>query len=220
MVKERFTRGGCIIIPHICPLVVHGLQMLIFWESRLVFLATPKAGSTAVEAALEGLANVAVQRPAALKHADLRTYRQHIEPWLHSVTGDRFTTVALMREPVGWLRSWYRFRLRDDDEDPEHPMTGITFAEFADAYARPDGKDIAHVGTQSAFLTHGQDRVDRIFRYEDIETFTHYLEDRLDCAISLPRINVPPAVDVSLTDEQEARLREIMAGDFSLYRAL
>ena len=136
MVKERFTRGGCIIIPHICPLVVHGLQMLIFWESRLVFLATPKAGSTAVEAALEGLANVAVQRPAALKHADLRTYRQHIEPWLHSVTGDRFTTVALMREPVGWLRSWYRFRLRDDDEDPEHPMTGISFAQFADAYAR------------------------------------------------------------------------------------
>ena len=82
--------------------------MLIFWESRLVFLATPKAGSTAVEAALEALANVAVQRPAVLKHADLRTYRRHIEPWLHSATGDRFTTVALMREPIDWLRSWYR----------------------------------------------------------------------------------------------------------------
>ena len=62
--------------------------MLIFWESRLVFLATPKAGSTAVEAALEALANVAVQRPAVLKHADLRTYRRHIEPWLHSARGD------------------------------------------------------------------------------------------------------------------------------------
>ena len=99
-------------------------------------------------------------------------------------------------------------------------MTGITFAEFADAYARPDGKDVAHVGTQSAFLTHGQDRVDRIFRYEDIETFTHYLEDQLDCAISLPRINVPPAVDVTLTPEQETRLREVMAGDFTLYRGL
>lgn len=194
--------------------------MLIFWESRLVFLATPKAGSTAVEAALEGLANVAVQRPAALKHADLRTYRQHIEPWLHSVTGDRFTTVALMREPVGWLRSWYRFRLRDDDEDPDHPMIGVSFAQFADAYAQPGGVAAAHVGTQSQFLTHGQDRVDRIFRYEDMETFTHYLEDRLDCAISLPRINVPPAVDVSLAPAKESRLREAMARDFALYRSL
>jgi hypothetical protein len=115
------------------------MTMLIFWESRLVFLATPKAGSTAVEAALEALANVAVQRPAALKHADLATYQRHIAPWLHSATGDHFTTVALMREPLDWLRSWYRFRLRDDDEDPDHAMTGISFADFAAHYARPDG---------------------------------------------------------------------------------
>lgn len=48
--------------------------MLIFWEPRLVFLATPKAGSTAVEAALEPLAAVAVQRPGAMKHTDIATY--------------------------------------------------------------------------------------------------------------------------------------------------
>ena len=35
--------------------------MLIFWDQRLVFLATPKAGSTAVEVALEPLASLAVQ---------------------------------------------------------------------------------------------------------------------------------------------------------------
>jgi hypothetical protein len=50
----------------------------------------------------------------------------------------------------------------------------------------------AHVGTQSEFLTDDSARVDRIFRYEDMENFTHFLEDRLDCAISLPRVNVPP----------------------------
>lgn len=220
MVKERFTAGKRAFIQGRCLLLAMALEMLIFWESRLVFLATPKAGSTAVEAALEGLANVAVQRPAALKHADLRTYRQHIEPWLHASKGARFTTVALMREPVGWLRSWYRFRLRDDDEDPDHPMTGISFAQFAQNYARPDGLEAAQVGTQSEFLTHAEDRVDRIFRYEDIETFTHYLEDRLDCAISLPRINVPPAVDVSLTAEQDEGLRQRMAGDLALYQSL
>lgn len=195
-------------------------EMLIFWERRLVFLATPKAGSTAVETALEPLANVAVQRPAALKHADLRTYRRHIEPWLHSVTGEKFTTIALMREPIGWLRSWYRFRLRDDGEDPNHAMIGLNFADFAQAYADPAGPDIARVGAQADFLTAEADRIDRIFRYEDMEAFTHFLEDRLDCAISLPRVNVPPAVDVSLNAQQESLLRKVMARDFALYDTL
>ncbi len=140
------------IIRHICPLVVHGLQknVLIFWESRLVFLATPKAGSTAVEAALEGLANVAVQRPAALKHADLaHLSASHIEPWLHSATGDHFTTVALMREPIDWLRSWYRFRLRDDDEDPDHPDDRDQLCRIRRRIMPgPDGNGAAHVGTQ------------------------------------------------------------------------
>ncbi|WJS83573.1 hypothetical protein [Paracoccus sp. TOH] len=194
--------------------------MLIFWERRLVFLATPKAGSTAIESALEPLAELAVRRPAALKHADLCSYRRHVEPWLHSATGDRFTTVALMREPLGWLRSWYRFRLRDDGETPDHVMQGVSFADFARAYADPDGPQIARVGSQADFLTEAGDRVDRIFRYEDMETFTHFLEDRLDCAISLPRVNVPPAVDVSLSPEQEADLRDVMARDFRLYDML
>lgn len=194
--------------------------MLIFWERRLVFLATPKAGSTAVEAALEALANVAVQRPAALKHADLRTYRRHIEPWLQSATGDRFTTAALMREPIDWLRSWYRFRLRDDFDDPGHAMAGMSFAEFAGIYADPGSASVADIEAQADFLTDGEDRVDRIFRYEDMETFTHFLEDRLDCAINLPRVNVPPAVDVSLAPEQEAALREAMARDVRLYASL
>ncbi|QEU08114.1 sulfotransferase family 2 domain-containing protein [Paracoccus yeei] len=191
--------------------------MLIFWEKRLVFLATPKAGSTAIEAALEALANVAVQRPAALKHTNLAHYRSHIEPWLQATAGEGFTTVALMREPIDWLRSWYRFRLRDDMDDPDHAMTGVSFADFAQAYA---GHEDREIGSQSGFLTRDGDRVDRIFRYEDIEAFTHFLEDRLDCAISLPRVNVPPAVDVSLDEPQETRLRQVMERDVALYDSL
>lgn len=190
--------------------------MLIFWEKRLIFLATPKAGSTAIEAALVSLANVAVQRPAELKHTDLATCRSHIAPWLHAATGDHFTTVALMREPLGWLQSWFRFRLRDDIDDPDHAMAGMGFADFAQAYM----DDQRGIGTQSDFLTDGQNRVDRIFRYEQIEDFTHFLEERLDCAISLPRVNVPPTVDVSLEQTQEENLRRFMQRDVGLYAAL
>lgn len=194
--------------------------MLIFWERRLVFLATPKAGSTAIEAALESLANVAVQRPSQLKHTDLQSYRMHIEPWLRHVTGQTFTTVALMREPISWLQSWYRFLLRDDFDDPDHAMIGVSFAEFARSYANPASEFHRKIGNQSQFLTSEQDRADRIFRYEDMDAFTHFLEECLDFGISLPRVNVPPAVDVSLDQRQEALLRDFMRTDIELYHSI
>ncbi|TRW98285.1 sulfotransferase family protein [Paracoccus sp. M683] len=194
--------------------------MLIFWEPRLVFLATPKAGSTAIEAALEPLAAVAVQRPAALKHVDIKAFRDHVQPWLESVGGGSFTTVALMREPVDWLRSWYRFKLRDDHEDPEHLMEGVSFAQFASNYASENGpKQMSMVG-QAQFLTGGSSPADRIFRYEEMPRFVEFLEDQLDCAINLPRVNVPPIVDVDLDANQEAALRIAMAADIRLYQTL
>ena len=194
--------------------------MLIFWDQRLVFLATPKTGSTAIEMALDSLASASLQRPAALKHTDIATYDRFMGPWLQAQTGETFTTVALMREPVDWLRSWYRFKLRDDHDDPVHPMEGISFADFAAEHARAGGPAHQGIGCQSDFLTAGTRRVDRIFPYEDIAGFVDFLEGRLDCAIELPRINVPPSVDVTLDAAAEARLRETMTRDMALYDSL
>lgn len=194
--------------------------MLIFWDRRMVFLATPKAGSTAVEAALEPLASASLQRPSALKHTDVAAYHQHVGPWLTAQAGEEFTTVALMREPVDWLRSWYRFKLRDDHDDPLHRMEGVSFADFVSEYRHTNGPKTLQIGTQSGFLTDGVTQVDHIFRYEDMNAFIQFLEDRLDCAIELPRINVPPSVNVELTQQEEADLRASLSADLALYSSL
>lgn len=194
--------------------------MLIFFDKRLVFLATPKAGSTAIEAALESLANVAIPRPSLLKHTTAAEFERHIRPWLEEKSGNRFTTVALMREPVDWLRSWYRFRLRDDGEDPEHPMQDVTFEKFSEGYCDPQGPAYSQVGRQSDYVNSDGARADKIFRYEDMEKFTEFLEDRLDCIVNLPRINVPPAAETILSPEGELRLNKAMAADKALYDGL
>lgn len=194
--------------------------MLVFFEKGLVFLANPKAGSTAIEAALEPLASLAVLRPPLLKHSDYRSYRKHIAPWLQSSEQQPVTTVAVMREPIEWLRSWYRFRMRDDVEDPLHEMTGVTFTDFVHSYMSSDGRLRARIGTQSDFLIDQQQTVDRIFRYEDMDEFTEFMEERLDCVLHLPRVNVPPSVDVTLSSELESRLRDFMATDAHLYDSL
>ena len=195
-------------------------RMLIFWEKRLVFLATPKTGSTAIEMALEPLASASLQRPEALKHTGIASYHRHLGPWLTEQTGEDFTTIALMREPLDWLRSWYRFKLRDDSDDPTHPMEGVSFADFARRYVAPGGRTALGIGSQAEFLLNGRNRADRIFRYDRIDAFIDFLETRLDCMIELPRINVPPSVDVRLTPEDEASLRSAMAEDLALYNSL
>lgn len=191
--------------------------MLIFWDQRLVFLATPKAGSTAIAMALESLASTSIQRPEIMKHTNIAHFHRHVGPWLEAQAGEAFTTVAIMREPVEWLRSWYRFRLRDDHDDPKHAMEGVSFADFAAQYAADGGPQNLQIGSQTKFLKSSDTSVDRIFRYENIDRFVEFWEDRLDCAIELPRANVPPSVDVDLTHAEEQHLRKAMHQDLQLY---
>ena len=185
--------------------------MLVFWEQRLAFLATPKTGSTAIAAALESLAAVSIQRPPLLKHTTVHRYRRFIGPYLEAASKDQFTLVALMREPRDWLGSWYRFRQRE--ETPAGKSTaGMSFDDFVRAWCQDPRPEVADVGSQAKFLRPRQGvGVDRLFRYEEIDTFVHFLEDRLGCEILLPRLNVSPPGATELSAATEALLHEVAA---------
>lgn len=195
--------------------------MLVFWEQRLAILATPKTGSTAIEAALESLASLSILRPPALKHTNVGRYHRFIGPYLEAASGEPFTVVALMREPRDWLGSWYRYRQRDDIPDQAKSTADMTFDAFVSAWCSDPRPTFADVGSQARFLQPQQGRpADRIFRYEDIDRFIEFLEDRLDFQIILPRLNVSPSAPLDLSAETEARLIEAAADDFRLYRTL
>lgn len=195
--------------------------VLVFWDQRLVFLATPKAGSTAVAAALEPLAALSVQRPPLLKHTTARRYHRFIGPYLKAASGEAFTTVALMREPVDWLGSWFRYRRREDVLDDKMRTADMTFDAFAAAYCKSPQPGFAAVGSQAKFLSgDGAPLVDRIFRYEAMDKFVDFLEDRLGCEVILPTVNVSPSADLGLEPATVARLRTVMAADFALYASL
>lgn len=195
--------------------------MLVFWKQRLVFLATPKTGTTAIETALESLASVVIQHPPALKHTPVRRYRRFLAPYLKSAAKDDFTVVAMMREPIDWLGSWYRYRTREAIAETARSTAAMSFDDFVQGYLERPQPDYADIGSQSTFLQGGDGPgVDRIFRYEDIGAFVHFLEDRLDCAISLPRLNVSPAGSTILSPATEARLRAGAEADFALYASL
>jgi len=194
--------------------------MLVFWDQRLAFLATPKTGSTAIAAALESLAAVSIQRPPLLKHTTVHRYRRFVGPYLEAASKDTFTLVALMREPRDWLGSWYRFRQREE-MDAERSTAAMSFDDFVQAWCQDPRPAFADVGSQARFLRPRQGvGVDRLFRYEEIDGFVAFLEDRLDCEVILPRLNVSPAGATDLLPATEALLHEVAAEDFTLYRTL
>jgi len=194
--------------------------MLIFWRERLVFLATPKTASTAIEQALEPLAAMVVLRPPVLKHTNAHRFRRFLSPYLASASGHDFELCALMREPRDWLGSWYRYRQRKE-EVAEKSTSHLSFDAFVQAYCRDDRPEFANVGNQANFLApNGKAPVDHIFRYEEIDRFVAFLEDRLDCAITLPRVNVSPPGETALPAATEALLCSFCARDFEIYAGL
>lgn len=194
--------------------------MLVFWKQRLAILATPKTGSTAIETALEPLSVLTITRPPEMKHTPAYRYQRFIAPYLRASAGAEFTVVALMREPVDWLGSWYRFRQRDEVMAPEKSTRDISFAAFVEGYMADPRPTFADVGAQAKFLSGMNGAalgVDRLFRYEAIEDFVAFLEERLDCVIELPRLNVSPSGTTDLPADLAARLRDYLAAEYALY---
>ncbi len=187
--------------------------MMVFWDQRLVFLATPKTGSTAIETALEGLASFSLLRPRAARHTDARQYRRYLAPYLASAAGAEFTAVALMREPLDWLGSWYRSQEEDAVEE-------VDFDRFVRDHLADPPPAHADVGSQGRFLGHPDRAVDRIFAYEDIDRFVAFLEDRLDCEITLPRVNVSRERPLDVDPETVARHRAHAVEDYALWERL
>ena len=195
--------------------------MLVFWKPKLVFLATPKTGTTAIAAALESFAAVSIPRPAVLKHTNVQRYHRFLHPYLEVASGGPFSVVAMIREPRDWLGSWYRYRQRDSITEARESTATISFDEFVQAYCREDRPEFANVGSQARFLEPRRGKwVDQLFRYEDIETFVQFLEDKLDCEILLPRLNVSPTASLALSGKTEDLLKRFAAKDFEMYRTL
>ena len=55
--------------------------MLLFWKAKLVLLAVPKTGTTALEAALLAHADTAILNPPEKKHLTARRWRNQLAPF-------------------------------------------------------------------------------------------------------------------------------------------
>jgi len=193
--------------------------MLVFYNENFVFLSVPKTGTTAYEKALGPRADMVVSDPPMLKHAPVYRYNRFFRPMFVNVCDRDPELVAVMREPISWLGSWYRYRQRPFMAGKPNSTQGISFDAFVEAYLKGKKPGFADVGSQAKFLAPQPNgcAVTHLFRYEAPAQLNAFLEDRLGVKIETTRENVSPAMDLSLSPKVEDKLRRKCADEFALY---
>ena len=187
------------------------------------FLCMPKCASTSIERALRPYCELVTQGGnvpgTRLKHTNLRNYKKFLEPFINTIASEPLETVCLMREPIDWLHSWYRYRKRDEIADTPRSTRGISFDQFCEAYM--EGK-VKGLGSQYRFITteDGEIGVDKIFRYEELDKLKQYFEEKIGKEIEFPVMNVSPKEERLLSPEVEAKLKEFLKKEYEIYEKL
>lgn len=196
--------------------------MLVFHKERLVFLSVPKTGTTAWQAALRDRADIVISDPPELKHAPVYRYNRFFHPMFQKVTKTDMDIIAVMREPLDWLGSWYRYRRRPFLQGKPNTTHDVTFDAFVQAYCQDRIPGFANVGSQAKFLEPRPNgvAVSRLFRYENPERLLTFLQDRLQTPITLERHNVSPQMPLELSDETRALFRSARPQEFDLYDSI
>jgi hypothetical protein len=207
--------------------------MIYLHHARIVILSQPKTGTTALDNALASRASIAATSPPQLKHLPYHRFMTFVAPWIEAQTGATradYEVVSVMREPVSWLGSWYRYRTREAlkkgvTRKKRKSYTGnVTFEEFVIEALKPpkERQMFAKVGVPCsvAYDADGGIGCDRIFPYEDLSGLYGLIEERLGKPVELKELNVSPPGDTALSDEALARLKSDWAFAFDLHSSL
>lgn len=196
--------------------------MLVFSKARLVLLSVPKTGSTAYETVLAPHAAIAVSAPPELKHAPVFRYNRFFRPMIDRFFDGAFDVVAVMREPLDWLGSWYRYRQRPELSGHANSTHGLSFDDFVTAYCIGEPPPCARVGSQAKFLEPQRNgaRVTHLFRYEDQSGLRSFLAARLGVAVEPAPLNRSPSLPLTLSPRTDTRLRRKFAEDFTLWSGI
>jgi len=157
--------------------------------------------------------------PPEIKHAPCYRYKRFLKPYYAQVGGKKPELMAIVRHPIDWLGSWYRYRTRDDLIGQENSTREVSFDDFVLEYCKGQPASFANVGSQNKFLriNDGEIGAQHLFQYEQWDKVIHYLEDRLDMTITLKQKNVSPKMDLHLSPAVEARLRDKRADEFAVW---
>ena len=191
--------------------------MQVFFKQNLAILAVPKTGTTAYETALKRKADIVFK--GRRKHMSALLFDTQCAPFLEAAYKLTPERVAVMRDPLEHLRSWFKYRTRDVLKDDKRSTQGMSFEDYVETAINAPTTPYANVGTQYRFLTNkkGVVPLHHVFAYEAQPVFLAFLSQRFGRAIELPEINTSPDIDTPISDEMLAAFKAARQDDYALY---
>lgn len=195
--------------------------MLVLEQAGLVFLANPKTATQSLRAMLAPFAR-ATPKETGDKHINAQIYGRKWAAKVARKLGTPPETVAVMREPLEHLGSWFRYRQRDALIGHENSTHGLSFADFVEARLSDDPPPFARIGRQDRFLgfLNSGPPVTYVFDYAELDRLIAFLSKRLGAALDMPHRNASPKADparLTLPADLMARLHTEHATEFALY---
>ncbi len=205
--------------------------MRLSFRFRYVMFDIPKSASTSINFALSRVSECVLDGNGGLKHLRVTDYEQFLEPMLlkcsHAPVSE-FDRIAVVREPIDMIMSYYKYLRRSGVEDPGHVdhrrhTLDINFEEFCQSVVneyRGRSQVRYSVSRPASFLKtqDGTIGVDTIFAFDRLDSFARYMSEKTGSEISIPMRNVSAkGADLSIGQSLYEDLRQIMADDFKLY---
>jgi hypothetical protein len=194
--------------------------MLISTRHKLAYLALPKTGTSSLEAALEPHCDIRYVGSPRVKHMTMASFERFVLPYLRRIGAGDVETVCVVREPVDWLGSWYRYLGGRSFRRSPRSTHGVSFAEFVEGYLASPQAPYARLGRPSRFVLGRNTRITHIYRYEDLPKLVQFLGDRLGTRLELPSLKVSPRGDLGLPPALRSRLETERAAEFEFYASL
>ena len=198
--------------------------MLIGLQHRFIFVANTKSASTAIESALRPYAEIHHGGTPARKHIALHAaLREYADLFArHGMATEDFFKFGVMREPIDWIASWFRYRKEGRVDNPL--PAGMRFEEFWHRhdwnFTRSDGRR----SLQGPRFTARDGRVlaDVIIPYHRLEEFFPVICAQLHLNVRLERHNVSAHTPetVKIPPWLRAELRDFYAEDYALFERL
>lgn len=192
----------------------------IFIQQNLAFFAVPKTGTTAYEMALRRQADILFTK--RYKHMTVGKFHKKTAPFLQDTFDITPERLAVMRNPIDQIRSWYKYRGAERLGGSKRSTAGITFDEFVLDVIRDTPPPHAGIGSQFGFLSlrDGTVPIDHLFAYETQDNLLKFLEERFEKDIEIKQKNVSPPRPAPLSNDVEKKLRHARADEFALYDQL
>lgn len=195
--------------------------MLAAPKHGFIVIAVPKSGSSALEAAFAKHAQLVTSGPPSLKHVTAREFDERFVPLLshHGYDRSDYEVTALLREPVSWLASWWRYRSRPGIAGKRTYVGDLGFDEFVGRVVSGE----IRLRPQTDYVT-GEDgrlAVDRLWRYDDLDTAFAWMREKVGKKkVRLPQRNVSPPREHEVSASTRALIEDTYAADLTLYRSI